>query len=162
MEQDHERRYAIKPDEGYFYAGKTADNKQVLMGLFCPNLLAFNFDLEGNLLSVDQRPVPFFQSLTPPYNIYDERMPPLIESWKKQMGFHPATIRVKRFFSAEHYIGIEDYPDHFHETLSDPTAGDEEKADIRHSLELWDKHEQFVLHWGNEYWLDGSGRVVSS
>jgi hypothetical protein len=162
MEQDHERRYAIKPDEGYFCAGVTADSKQVLMGLFCPNLVAFDFDLEGNLLRVDQRPVPFFQGVTPPYNIYDERIPPLIESWKKEMGFRPATIRVKRFFSAEHSIGIEDYPAHFHEILSDPAAGDEEKADIHDSMELWDKDGQFVLLWGNDYWLDGSGRVVSS
>jgi hypothetical protein len=29
-------------------------------------------------------------------------------------------------------------------------------------MELWDEDGQFVLLWGNDYWLDGSGRVVSS
>jgi hypothetical protein len=38
MEQGHERWYAIKSHEGYFfYAGLTPNKEQVLMGLFCPN-----------------------------------------------------------------------------------------------------------------------------
>src|SRR6516225_7787069 len=98
-----------KPDEAYFfYAGVTPDKQQVLMGLACPNLVAFRFDLEGNLLRTEQRPVPFFQGVTPPYDIYDKRIPPLIVAWKKEMRFRPATIKLKRFFSEEHYIGIED------------------------------------------------------
>src|SRR5262245_44577771 len=105
MAQGHERRYAIGSDQGYFYAGVTLDNEQVLMGLFCPNLVAFYFDLDGNLLRTDQRQVPFFRNVTPPYDIYEERIPPLIEAWKKEMGFRPATIKVKKFFSDEHYIG---------------------------------------------------------
>jgi hypothetical protein len=163
MEQGRERRYAIQSHDDYdLYTGLTPNNEQVLMGLSCPNLVAFHFDLEGNLLRSSQRPVPFFQGVTPPYHIYDERILPLIEAWKKEMGLRPATIEVKKFFSLEHYIGIEDYPSHFHEILSDPAVGDEEKAHVRESMELWDKDGQFVLLWGNDYWLDESGEVVSS
>jgi hypothetical protein len=162
MAEARERRYAIRPDEGYFSAGVTADGQQVLMGLFCPNLVAFRFDRDGNLLSSEQRPVPFFRDVTPPYDIYDRRIQPVIAAWKEEMGFRPATIRVRKFWSAEHYIGIEDYPSHFHEILSDPEADEDEKADVRESMELWDKDGQFVLQWGNDYWLDGAGRVVSS
>jgi hypothetical protein len=60
------------------------------------------------------------------------------------------------------YIGIEDYPWHFHEILTDSTSDDEERADIRESMELWEKEGQFVLLWGNDYWLDESGAVISS
>lgn len=163
MEQNHERRYAIQSHDGYFfYTGFAPNDEQVLMGLFCPNLVAFYFDLEGSLLRCSQRPVPFFQGVAPPYHIYDERIPPLIEAWQKEMGLRLATIKVKKFFSQEHFIGIEDYPSHFHEILSDPTADDEEKADVHESMELWDKDGQFVLLWGNDYWLDESGNVVSS
>ena len=162
MAEGHERLYAIRPDEGYFSAGITADCEQVLMGLFCPNLIAFRFDREGNLLGSEQRSVPFFRDVTPPYDMFDERIQPMIATWKAEMGFRPATIRVRKFFSDEHFIGIEDYPSHFHEVVSDPGADEEEKADIRGSIELWDKDGQFVLQWGNDYWLDGSGRVVSS
>jgi hypothetical protein len=86
----------------------------------------------------------------------------MIEAWQAAMGFRPATISVREFFSDEHSIGIEDYPSHFHEILSDPAADEEEKADVRESMELWNKDGQFVLLWGNDYWLDGSGRVISS
>jgi len=163
MADVHERRYAIKPDEGYgFSAGVTPGEEQVLMGLFCPNLVAFRFDRVGNLLGVEQRPLPFFRDATPPYDIYDERIGPMIEAWQAEMGFRPTIIRVRRFFSDEHSIGIQDYPAHFHEILSDPDEAEDQKADVRESMELWDKDGQFVLLWGNDYWLDESGGVVSS
>jgi hypothetical protein len=136
MAGGHERLYAIKPDEGYFSAGVTPDGQQVLMGLFCPNLVVFYFDRDGKLLRSEQRPVPFFRDVTPPYDIYDERIQPMIETWKAEMRFRPATIGVRKFFSDEHYIGIENYPSHFHEMLSDPAADEEEKADVRESMEL--------------------------
>jgi len=132
------------------------------MGLFCPILVAFFFDSEGNLLKVEQRPVGFFQGVTPPYNIYDERIPALIEGWQREMAFQPTTIKVKKFFLQTPYIGIEDYPSHFEEILSDPQECEEEKNDIRDSMRLWDEAGQFVLLWGNDYWLDDSGEVVSS
>ncbi|WP_406698461.1 hypothetical protein V5E97_06255 [Singulisphaera sp. Ch08] len=69
---------------------------------------------------------------------------------------------MKKFSIADYGIGIEDCPDHFGETLKAPDASDVEKADMRESIELWDAEGQFVLFWGNDYWLDGSGEVVSS
>ena len=162
MLERHDRRYAIRPDEGYFSAGVIADGQQVLIGLYCPNLVAFRFDRDGKLVGSEQRAVPFFRSATPPYDIHDERLRPMLDGWKAEKGFRPETIRVQRFYSDDYGIGIEDYPSHFHEVLDDPAADAEEKADIRVSMELWDRDGQFVLLWGNDYWLDGSGRVVSS
>ena len=163
MGKDHERLYAIQPHDYYFFhTGVTPAEEQLLMGLYCPNLIAFRFDVEGNLLGTEQRQVPFFQGVTPPYNIYDNRIPPLMETWKNEMRFREATIKVKKFFSREPYIFIEDYPSHFLEILSDPNADEEEKADIRDSMKLWDKDGQFVLQWGNDFWLDETGEVVST
>jgi hypothetical protein len=163
MKRSRERRYAIQLHDCYgLYTGLTPNDEQVLMGLFCPDLVAFHFDREGNLLRIDQRPVPFFQGVTPPYNIYDKRIPRLIKAWQKEMGLRPATIQVRKFFSHELYIGIEDYPSDFEEILSDPAADEEEKADVRRDMKSWDKDGQFVLQWGNDYWLDESGEVVSS
>lgn len=163
MAKDTERRYPIKSHEGYgFCAGITSDNKQVLMGLLCPSIAAIFFDSEGTLLHVEQHPVNFFQGVNPPYNIYDKRIPTLILAWLMEIGFQPATIKVKKFFSQVRYVGIEDYPSHFEEILNDPKESVEEKNDIRESMRLWDKDGQFVLHWGNDYWLNVSGEVVSS
>ena len=33
---------------------------------------------------------------------------------------------------------------------------------MRESMRLWDADGQFVLNWGNDYWLDATGEVVSS
>ena len=162
MAEVQERRYAIRPDEGYFAAGVARGGEQVLMGLLCPNLVAFRFDQDGRLIGIDHRPVPFFRDVTPPYDIYDIRLQPMLDAWKAEMGFRRATIRVLKFYSDQYWAGIEDYPSHFHEVLADPDADAEEKADIRESMELWDRDGQFVVLWGNDYWLDGSGRVVSS
>jgi hypothetical protein len=158
-----ERLYPINSHGSYdFYAGVTADKTQVLMGLFCPDLVAFFFDPEGDLIKVETRPLPFFQHVPPPYDIYDGRIQLLLDDWMSDLGIQPTTIRVKRFFSQELCIGIEDYPGHFQEILSDSEASKEEKDDIVHSMTLWDQDLQFVLLWGNDYWLDESGYVVSS
>lgn len=83
MDQAHAKRYAIQPhDGGDFYTGLAANTDQELMGLLCPNLVALFFDVEGNLLRADQRPVPFFQGVNPPFHIYDKRIRPLIEAWQ--------------------------------------------------------------------------------
>jgi hypothetical protein len=162
MIKHEERRYPIKPDEGYFEAGITNNHEQVLFGLLCPDLVAFFFDSEGNLLRIEKRTLDFFHDVQPPYNIYDGRIPKHVDTWKRDMGLQPAVISIKRFFSEDLYIGIEDYPNHFEDNLADPEASEEEKDDVRNSMQLWDKDGQFVLWWGNDYWLDGSGRVVSS
>lgn len=163
MQKDPDRLYSIQSHEGYgFYTGLTTSNEQVLIGLHCPNIVALRFDVDGNLLGTEQRPIPFLQRGEPPYNIYHELLPQLIEEWKKEMQMSVATIKVKRFALDEYDVFVEDYPSHFQEILSDPDANDEEKEDILESIKLWDEDGQFVLQWGNDFWLNDTGEVVSS
>jgi hypothetical protein len=168
------RHYPIQPEQRYFDVGMTGAGRQVLMGLYCPDLVAIFFDASGDLISHEARHLEFLQhssvivdgepieGMVGFYDIYDERIPPRISAWQEELEFRPATIRVKQFFLDELGIGIEDYPSHFGEILDDLGASDEEKADVRESMELWDADGQFVLYWGNDYWLDDSGEVVSS
>ena len=160
----NERRlYRIKPDEGYFfYADVTPDNKQVLMGVYCPNLIAFFFDSDGNLLSFHQRSLGVEHPHDGPYNVYSERISQQLSAWQLELGFQPTTIKVKKFFQLELKIGIQDQPDHFGEMLFDPQVSEDEKKEVRDSIRRWEECEQFVLWWGNDYWLDKTGEVVSS
>ena len=163
MEKTTNRLYSIQSLEGYgFYTGLTPKSEQVLMGLFCQNLIALRFDVDGSLLGVEQRQIPFFQGVAPPYNICGDQLQPLIDEWKKEMPLTDAAIKVKKFMLGNHDVFIEDYPSHFHEILSDPDVSDEEKADIFESIKIWDEDGQFVLQWGNDFWLDETGEVVSS
>jgi hypothetical protein len=59
-------------------------------------------------------------------------------------------------------IGIRDHSEHFDEILNDPDSSEGQKADVRESMALRDADGQFVLLWGNDYWLDGTGEVTSS
>jgi hypothetical protein len=168
------RLYPIRPEQGYFVAGMTGDGRQVLMGLYCPDLVAIFFDASGDLIRHEAHHLEFLQrsgvivdgerieGMVGYYDIYDERIPPRIVAWQEELQFRSTTIRVKRFFLDELGIGIEDYPSHFGEILDDPGASDEEKGDVRDSMRHWDADGQFVLHWGNDYWLDDSGEVTSS
>jgi hypothetical protein len=168
------RQYPIRPEQGYFDAGMTGDGRQVLMGLYCPDLVAIFFDASGDLICHEARHLEFLQrsgvivdgepieGMVGYYDIYDERIPRRIVAWQGGLQFRSTTIRVKRFFLGELGIGIEDYPSHFGEILDDPGSSDEYKDDVRDSMRLWDADGQFVLHWGNDYWLDDSGQVTSS
>jgi hypothetical protein len=44
MTRDDSYLYTIRPDQGYFRCGMTGDGRQVLMGLYCPDLVALFFD----------------------------------------------------------------------------------------------------------------------
>jgi hypothetical protein len=158
-----QRLYPIRSHEDYgFYAGVTPDNRQVLMGLLCPNIVVFLFNATGSLVETKQRRVHFFEGVTPPFDIYDGRIPPMIDAWQTEMRLQPGIIKVKKFFSLDLSVVIEDYPSHFEAILSDPQEGEDAKIDIRDSIKSWDKEKQFVLIWGNDYWLNNSGEVVSS
>lgn len=166
--------YAVQPDQEYFDAGKTIDGRQVLMGLYCPEIVAIFFDASGNVIGHEARRLEFLrkssvivdgepiEGMVGVYDIYDERIPARIVAWQEELGYRPDTIRVKRFFLEELGIGIEDYPAHFDEVLADPAESGAEKEQVRESMRLWDADGQFVLYWGNDYWLNEFGEVVSS
>lgn len=160
---DQPRLFPINSHPEYgFHAGTTADGRQVLMGLLCPNLVAHLFDGDGRFLGIQTRPLDF---LTPSaagiYNIYDKRIPGCIEVWRGELGLTPGVIRV-RSFSAESGVAIDEHPDHLDELLDDPDASDDEKEEARESLRRWEEDREFVLYWGNDYWLDDKGEVTSS
>jgi hypothetical protein len=159
---DEAHLYPILPEQGYFDAGVTGGGRQVLMGLYCPDLVAIFFNRSGDLLGTERRHLEFLQRRGGAYDIYDERISPRLRAWQNEMGYRPATIRVKKFFIAGLGIGIEDYPAHFAEILEDPDCSEDEKAGVRESMHFWDADKQFVLLWGNDFWLDGTGEVVSS
>lgn len=174
-ERDASHLYSIQSEESYgFWTGRTKDHTQVLMGLACPYLIAFVFDLEGNIIGGHRKRLDFLQpsgvivdgeplrGLVQTFNIYDERIPVRVEEWQQQMGFQDQLIRVKRFADPEMGISIGDYPEHFAEILSDPEASKEEKDSVLESLSEWEAAGQFVLLWGDDYWLNGDGEVTSS
>jgi hypothetical protein len=171
--------YRIKPNERHMIcAGLSSDKRQVLMGLYCPNLVAIFFDKEGNLIDVQQRVLRFMVEDAERgvgTSIYDERIEPEFLSWQEELGFQPATISVHKFVVLEESgtkdesscqrdgIGIQDYPAFFHDVLANPDAyTEEEKQHVQREQPQWEKDGQFVLWWGNDYWFSSTGECVAS
>lgn len=171
--------YRIKPHEQeLIFAGVTADRRQVLMGLYCPNLVAIFFNRDGHLIDVQQRVLKFMQEDMERgvgTDIDDLRIEPELEAWQEELGYQPAPINVHNFFVLEgsrdkedhgwqrEGIGIVDYPAHFHAILSNPDSySEEQRQHVNEELPRWEQQGQFVLWWGNDYWFDGSGECVAS
>jgi hypothetical protein len=174
QERDASHLYPIQSEPSYFFFAGTTPHGQVLMGLACPYLVAYYFDSEGNLTGGDRRCLDFLRpsgvyaggepipEQVQTYNVYDDRIPILLQEWQREMGFREQSIRVKRFADSEFGIGIRDYPEHFSEVMSDPETTEEEKANELECESQWEADGQFVLWWGNDYWLNGEGEVTSS
>lgn len=175
MQRDDRHLYRISTHEPYcFHAGTSRDGRQVLIGLLCPDLVALFFDSDGALLDLEKRPLDFLrpsgvivdgeavEGQVGTFDIHDERIPHHLRSWQNEIGFTPCTIAVRRFFVPELGVGIQDAPDHFAEILADPNSSKDEKRDIRESMRCWNANGQFVLWWGNDYWLNATGEVTSS
>jgi hypothetical protein len=169
------RKYIILTHESYgFYCGSRPDQTQVLIGLACPHLVAIFFDRAGvprdfqkrrldfmkpSRVLVDGQPI---EGQVQTYNIYDERIAEALGTWQQEIGFRPGAISVEKFFVPDVGYGIQDYPAHFQDVLDNPHTSDAQRADTLESIREWDADGQFVLLWGNDYWLNCDGAVVSS
>jgi hypothetical protein len=144
-----ERTYTVSPETSYFEAGVVRDGRQTLMAVFVDATFAIFFAADGRFLE------------------YVERHPATeatLHAWQDELGFESHAIRIHKFEIASHGLGIEDLPSHFADFVEDPNSepDPEERAELSRAIQEWMQDESFVLHWGNDLWLDGSGVVTSS
>jgi hypothetical protein len=146
------RRYLLQAGEGYFDAGVTRDGRQALMAAFYPMTFAIFFAGDGTFLEYVERP--------------NEGEPnePELRRWQTELGFTPQTIRIEKFSIDEQGLGIADLTGFQEELLDDPDSepDEAERAERLKSIRTWIEEGSFVLYWGNDLWLDGTGHVTSS
>jgi hypothetical protein len=149
-EPDH--LYALAPQESFWgdATGFVGDRRQVFMFQDLDGVLVVFFDLAGRLREVQTRP--WIDLIT--------QLPALQE----ELGFRPATIRVRKFALPDHEVGIEDLPSWHAEFLAHPDRFtlDEQEHHLDFLKNVWDANDQFVFRWGNDYWIDRRGEVVAS
>lgn len=150
-----DRRYPIRSDSNYgFHAGHVPKKRQALIALDVSlNLLVAFFDAKGNFLQVERR------NLSPSLNDRDFQ-----KYLKKEFGFKPGLIRVKAFLIKPELLAVHAFPSHFQEFLDNPRDGFDAADRDRYpqSIRTWIANKEFVLDWGNDYWLDDNGEVTSS
>jgi len=115
-------------------------------------MLLIKFDLSGKLIET---------------SILEDEQPKQrqdqLERWKAGVGFMDKPINICKFYLKDYQIGVAaltncmqeavDAPDHF-----DPV----ELEMIREEIDRWLETGQFVLDWGNDYYMNKNGEVVCS
>lgn len=155
---DHLYPMNFENDNG-LWTGVGSNARQCLVGQWGCDLMGFFFDAQGTLLRNELRVLDRFD----------------LDGghWRDELGARPGLIQVKRFVWTpvpsstsrswtDDGVGIEDHSEYFDNAANDPTVSDEEKAEVRASLHRWYEAGQFVLWWGNDFWVDGSGEIVAS
>jgi hypothetical protein len=160
-----DRLYPILTDRYCdFYAGRTADDRQLLAGEWCPNLLVGLFDANGNLRDVHYRRI-------------DEKgeVERRLREW---YGYTPGLIWVKRFRIApgpdqpinplqlaligESGLAIAPFPLTWEGCYGNPADFPADDPDYVEMVRGWIERGNFALFWGNEIHLNGSGEVVGT
>ena len=158
-----DRLYPIRSEKYYgFYAGHVPGKRQALVAGDLDLLIAF-FEHQGNLLEVQRRTLPPSVKV-PEMNCgtLDDR--DFQEYLKKEFHFRPGLIRVKAFQIQPEGLAVHPFPSHYQLFLDNPHDGfnAEDRDYYPELIRTWIADKQFVLDWGNDYWLDNNGEVTSS
>src|SRR5262245_26387932 len=96
------RLFSIQPYCDEFVTGICADGRQVVMGLICPNLVAYFFDNKGRLLGCEHRewnkpPPKLWRDGPNDINdgAFQDGLAEQQNEWQGALGFRAATIKVQ-------------------------------------------------------------------
>jgi hypothetical protein len=163
MELDKHRLYPLRSHPTYgFYTGKLPSGQQLIVGCFYNAILAIFFDAEGQFLRSHRQQV--IASTRVPLDFTPEEAQQFQEAlarYRHQMQFQETPIEVRAFFVEG--VGIDELPSHYQDFLEDPTIfPPSDHEDVRRDIERWIARGDFVFYWGNDYYCNRHGKVVSS
>jgi hypothetical protein len=161
--------YIIKGYAQDFYTGQTDNGRQVLMGLLCPDVIAYFFAPSGELLHREIRPWEYpapRHGEDGPYKIYDSEFEKhlfaQISRWQGEIGYHEQAIGVQPFFDEERFVGACEIP---HELLDLSDADEDEQEELEEELALWKERKaagEFVFYWAKDYLMSTDGTVEAT
>lgn len=150
----------------YFYAGHLPDGRQALIGRSVyGQLITAIFDRRGNLMQVIHQELPSPQVFPDSDEIREVDEDDFQEYLQREFGFSPGLIRIKEFRIPKEMFAVYHLPERYREFLENPSSpdlGEEERQAFPDLIRQWNESGQFVLEWGNDFWLDGTGEVVAS
>ena len=152
--------------ERYFYAGHMSHGCQALIARSVyGQMIAVIFDGRGNLMQVIRQELPSPPVLPDSREIREVDEDDFQEYLRREFGFSPGLIRIKEFRIPEEMFAVYHLPQHYREFLENPNSpafDDEQRKAFPGLIRQWNEWGQFVLEWGNDYWLDNTGEVVAS
>jgi hypothetical protein len=150
----------------YFYAGHLPGGRQALIARSVYGaLIVAVFDGGGNLVQVIHRELPSPPVLRDSGEIREVDERDFRKYLRREFGYAPGLIRIKEFRLPQEMLAVYHLPQHYREFLEDPNSpvfDDEQRQSFPGLIREWHEEGQFVLEWGNDYWLDSTGEVVAS
>jgi hypothetical protein len=150
----------------YFYAGHLPKQRQALIGCgICGPLTVAIFDAGGSLTQVIHHELPSPSVIPDSKPVHARNEEEFYKCLHREFGFSPGLIRIKEFHIPEEMFAVYHLPQHlqkFLENPNDPIFDDEDHEALPGMIREWNEWGQFVLEWGNDFWLDSTGEVVAS
>jgi hypothetical protein len=144
--------------ERYFYAGHLPHGRQALVARSgYGQLVVAMFDGGGNLTQVIHRELPSPPVLHDSNEFREVDNDDFQEYLRCEFGFAPGLIRIKAFRIPQEMFAVYHLPEHYQAFLQDPNGsafGEEERQAFPGWIQQWHEQGQFVLEWGNDYWLN--------
>ncbi len=165
-----QRLYSIQPQDAVsFRCGCSSDGDQIMLGVPGPYVLTLWFDHSGHLIrhaaeapngvavDVGSRP----KKLSGPVR---QQLWELVQNVELRLGLVPSPIRIQAFDLPEYHVSITDFPVELLSVFSDPNASgdDPDRQRVARMVNDWHDQGKFVLHWGNEYWMNRLGEVTDT
>ncbi len=154
----------MKTDEDRnLFCGRLTDGRQALATLDVRLLLVMTlFDAAGKLVGEEERDLVGRWPI-PPHGYPEVDHEELQQYLRTEFGFEPAVVRVCSF--ATDRVAICPLPRHYQEFVDDPenpSFDEEQRERFPDYIREWVENEEFVLLWGNDYWMDKNGKITSS
>lgn len=165
--QDANRLFPVRSAPGYyFYAGRLPRGRQALVGRSANGRIVVGiFSKGGDLTEVVRRELPSPPVLPGSDDIREVDEGDFHDYLHQEFGFAPETARVKEFRIEPEGLAVYQLPEHYQAFLRDPRDpifDDEQRTVFPRLIKEWVEEGQFVLEWGNDYWLDSTSEVVAS
>ncbi len=152
--------------ERYFYTGQLPDGRQALIGRSAHGqLISVICDSRGNLMQVIHHELPTSSVLPDSGEIGEIDEDDFQDCLRREFGFSQGLIRIKEFGIPDEKFAVYHLPARYREFLENPhspTFSEEDLGEFPGLIRQWHELGQFVLEWGNDYWLDSTGVVVAS
>src|SRR5690348_18309911 len=145
--------YTIRSNPYYgILAGQSGGAQWLITGAE-QAILLIKFDLKGKL--VETR---LLKGDSP------EQREEQLEQWKAEVGFTDQPVYVLKFHLEQYYVGVAALPyDGMQEAIDDPDSfAPEELEMIMEEIESWLSKGLFALEWGEEYYMNKDGEVITS
>jgi hypothetical protein len=161
------QRYKIAPAwPGFWNCGTTADGRQVMIYPVIDHVEALFFSAGGRFLQAETRDAVRHQPRSgPAWQAAQElklAVSECFDRWLRELRFAQATITVEPTDDCP--LKFAEWPEPYLQFLNNRESepDDETRRAMQEFCEEWKREENFVMWFGDEFWMSGDGNIDST